>query len=76
MWPDLAQQAVTLDESQPAAHTVLGWLYLGQKQHDKAITEFERAIALQPNHAGQQAMLGQALNLAGRPHVLPPSARR
>ncbi len=46
----LAQKAVALDDSLPQAHVVLGAVYLWKKQHDQAIAEAERAIALDPNY--------------------------
>jgi tetratricopeptide (TPR) repeat protein len=45
----------------------LGWIYLWKKQYDHAITEGERAIALDPNCAGCYADLGIFLIAAGRP---------
>ena len=47
----LAQQAVALDDSLPGAHAILGYVYLWKKQHEQAIAEAERAIALDPNDA-------------------------
>ena len=41
---ELAQQAMTLDESLPGPHTVLSVVYLWKKQHDQAIVEAQRAI--------------------------------
>ncbi len=38
-----------------------------KKQHEQAIAEAERAIALDPNFAEGYARLGQILTLAGRP---------
>ena len=46
---------------------VLGRVYLWKKQHDQAIAEAERAIALDPNDADGYAWLGETLNFAGRP---------
>src|SRR5262249_2877148 len=47
----LTQQAVALDGSLPAAHSSLGWIYALQRQYEQAVTEAERAIALDPNRA-------------------------
>ena len=64
---ELAQKALALDDSLPAAHGLLGYVYLWQKQHEQAIAEGEKAITLDPNEADAYATLGQILNLAGRP---------
>jgi adenylate cyclase len=45
----------------------LGSIYLWKKQHEQAIAETERAIALDPNEADGYANLGVILLLAGRP---------
>src|SRR5262249_40196638 len=63
----LAQQAVALDDSLPLAHQALSRVSLWKKQHDQAIAEAERAIALDPNDADSYAWLGAILDLAGRP---------
>ena len=63
----LAQRAVALDDSLPVAHGLLGYIYLGKKQHKQAIVEAERAIALNPNYAEGYMRLGAILNFAGRP---------
>jgi adenylate cyclase len=62
-----AQRAVTLDDSLPEAHTMLGWIHLWRKQHEQAIIEGERAIALDPNYAEGYARLGYILSFASRP---------
>jgi adenylate cyclase len=49
------------------AHRVLGYVYVWHKQHDQAIAEAERAIALDPNDAKGYATLAQVLEHAGRP---------
>jgi adenylate cyclase len=63
----LAQKAVTLNDSLPLAHVILGHAYQWKKQHEQAIIEAERAITLDPNCAACYAELGQILNLAGQP---------
>jgi adenylate cyclase len=64
---ELAQKAVTLDDSLPMAHSALGRVSLWKKQHDQAIAEVERAIALDPNDADGYAWLGETLSFVGRP---------
>jgi adenylate cyclase len=64
---ELAQQAITLDESLPEAHFFMANFYLWQKQHERAIAEAERAIALDPNGAEWYMALGAILGAAGRP---------
>src|SRR5262249_22010854 len=48
---ETAQTAISLNDSLPFAHTTMGWVYLWKKQHEQAITEVERALALDPNYA-------------------------
>ena len=63
----LAQQAIALDGSLPMAHRLLAYVYLWQKQYDRAITEAEQALALDPNDAEGYETLGEILSFAGRP---------
>ncbi len=63
----LAQKALTLDETNPYAHSLLSWLYLRKRQFEKAIAESERAVVLSPNHPASLISLGLALSVAGRP---------
>ena len=64
---ELAQRAITLDESLPLSHAILAEVYLHKKQHEKAIAEQEKAITLSPNDADGIADLGGILTWAGRP---------
>ncbi len=64
---ELAQKAISLDESDPASRELLASVYLSMRQYDKAIAEGERAIELDPNGADVYASLGQTLSFAGRP---------
>jgi TolB-like protein/DNA-binding winged helix-turn-helix (wHTH) protein/Tfp pilus assembly protein PilF len=64
----LAHKAIALDDSSPGVHEVLGLLYLWiDKQHDQAIAEGERSVALGPNCPSCHCTLGLTLIQAGRP---------
>jgi adenylate cyclase len=76
---EMAQRAVALDDSLPAAHSTLGSVLLWKKQYDQAIAEGERAIILDPNFADAYAWQGFTLGSAGRPEeaiVMVEKARR
>jgi adenylate cyclase len=62
---ELAQKALSLDDSLADAHSILGQIYLMQRQYEKSIAEGEQAIALAPNSAEAYAYLGFSLNFAG-----------
>jgi adenylate cyclase len=65
---ELAQKAISLDESDPDGYDLLSYVYtMLMEQYDKAIAEAERAIALDPNRASAYSMLGFSLIWAGRP---------
>jgi adenylate cyclase len=68
----LARTAVQLDANLPQAHAQLGWVLCRKGEHDPALAEFHRAIALNPNfsdwrfgstllYAGELARAVQAL---------------
>ncbi len=63
----MAQKSVALNESLSEAHTLLGTVYLWRRQHDEAIEELERAIALDPNDAEALYGLASAMSFVGRP---------
>ncbi|MFC1534385.1 tetratricopeptide repeat protein [Thermodesulfobacteriota bacterium] len=64
---ELAQKALTFDDTQDSAHSLLGNIYLMTRQHEKAIAELERAVALNPNGADAYAHLAHALIYIGQP---------
>jgi adenylate cyclase len=64
---EAAQIAVRLDDRDAMAHAILGRVLSMRNQHDHAIVECDKAIALNPNLAQAQFGRGLALVLAGRP---------
>ena len=63
---ELAQKAISLDDSNAAAYSALGRIYAMKRQYDKAIAECERAVSLDPNSADNFMQLGLVLTWAGR----------
>jgi len=63
---ELAQKAISLDNTNGAAYSILSWLYATKRQYEKAIAESERAISLNPNSAESYMRLGLVLAYAGR----------
>ena len=64
---ELAQKGVALDDQLPFAHMFLGWIHLWRKEHDQAIAEAKRCLALDPDNAEGNVRLGSILDQAGRP---------
>src|SRR5262245_11022142 len=62
---ELAEAAVDLDARLPQAHAELGHVLLYKRQHDGAIAEFERALALNPNFIDHR--FAQVLMCANEP---------
>jgi adenylate cyclase len=63
---DLLKKASKLNDKLAGVPGTLGQIYLIQQQHDMAIAEGEKAIALDPNSADAHSFLSQALHYAGR----------
>jgi adenylate cyclase len=64
---ELAQKAISLDESSPIAYVLLSSVYMFKKQYEKAIAEAELAIAFDPNGDSAYSQLGTVLQMVGRP---------
>ena len=58
---EAAQKALALDASDPQTHTGMGYLYIMQREYDKAIASAERAVALNPGGARSLAALAMAM---------------
>ena len=64
---ELAKKALAMDDSIPEAHGILCRLYSLKGEHDKAIAEGERAVALSPSGWGLLTNYGNTLTQTGRP---------
>ena len=63
---EISRFGVTLDPIYPWTRAALGNAYLWKRQHEKAIAEYETAIAMDPNFALGYVGLGWILHYAGR----------
>jgi TolB-like protein/Flp pilus assembly protein TadD len=63
---EFARKAISLDDSNGAAYSVLGTMYAMTKQYDKAIAACEQAVSLDPNSSLNFMWLGLVLTWAGR----------
>jgi adenylate cyclase len=63
---ELARKAISLDDSDAAAHSILGKTYAMNKQYDKAIAACEHAVSLDPNSSINFMWLGLVLTWAGK----------
>jgi adenylate cyclase len=63
---ELGERAVALDNALVEAYCLLGQIYLWQKEHDRAIAQAERAVALAPNDAVSHETLAEILGWSGR----------
>src|SRR6266478_4308654 len=61
-----ARRAVELNDQEPLSHMVLGNVLLWRRDHERALAEFRRMIALDPNFAQGHTATGLALMYAGR----------
>jgi adenylate cyclase len=64
---ELAERAISLDDTMASGHALLAQIYLWKKQHDRAIAEAERAIGVAPNNADGYETLAEVLGWIGRP---------
>jgi adenylate cyclase len=64
---NFAHNALSLDDSNDYAHTLLGEVYAYRRQYDLAISELQRAIQLNPNNAYSHGVLGTNLLWSGKP---------
>ncbi len=63
---ELAQKAITLNDSVGSPHSLLGYIYLLNRQYEKAVAEVEQAVALSPNDADARAHMANIFNFVGK----------
>ena len=61
-----ARRAVELNDQEPVSHMALGTVLLWRRDHEGALAEFRRMIALDPNFAQGYAAMGLGLMYAGQ----------
>ncbi len=64
---DLAQKALSIDDESASAHRLLGTAFYKWQKYDLATTEFNRALALNPNDADTFDALGALRLYEGQP---------
>jgi adenylate cyclase len=62
----LAEKALAIDDSHDGPHSLLAFIWLVKRQPDKALSEAERALALNPNSSDAYMFLGQISGNLGR----------
>jgi len=63
---EMAQKSISLDNKMSFSHGALSVLYVLKNDYDKAISEAEIGVALEPNSAYPYSFLGNALNYSSR----------
>jgi adenylate cyclase len=64
---DLSQKALSLEPADISGRRLLASIYSLRRQHDLALIESERLIAINPHDAGSFAQQGMSLTWLGRP---------
>ncbi len=60
-----AERGLALDDQDTQALRAIGLVHFFTKNHDVALSYYERAVAANPNEAENRALLGAALGVAG-----------
>ncbi len=63
----LADKARALDETLPDVYALKGGIHLFKREYDQAVEAAQKAVALNPNHANNRALLAMILHNADRP---------
>jgi len=63
---ELAQKAIALNDSDSGPHSLLGYIYLTNRQYEKAVSEVEKAVAISPNSADARHHMAAIFNYIGK----------
>jgi adenylate cyclase len=63
---ELAQKAIALNDSVGDPHSLLGYIYLLDRQYEKAVAEVEKAVAISPNSADARHHMATIFNFVGK----------
>lgn len=63
---ELTQKALSMDESDGWSYALMSFLYLLQREYEKAIESGKRSVEMQPNGAMVHFIFGGTLSYAGR----------
>lgn len=63
---ELAQKALAMDDRIDLAHSLLGPIYFLNREYEKALTEAEQAVSLNPNGAAAYMILAGIVSRLGR----------
>jgi len=63
----LAEKARAMDDALPDVYALQSAIHLFKRQYDEAIEAAEKAVAFNPNHATNTALLAMILHNTGRP---------
>jgi adenylate cyclase len=66
---ELAQAALAADDSLPDVYGLLGAIHLLNREYDEAIAVGTKAVALNPNHSNNVALLANTLRSAEQPQA-------
>ena len=63
---ELGQKALAIDDSHDGAHSLMALNFIVKRQYGKALSEAERAIALNPNASDAYMILANVLGILGK----------
>jgi adenylate cyclase len=62
----IAQKVLSLDDTNPEAHALMGCIHLHLREYEQAIKEAERSVVLGPSHAFVHAVAAHIFRFSGK----------